>query len=347
MKEVILAKHGTTVAPRTHLRGSVPIDGIFATESIEIVQGGYSAFDEGVTGKRVDHQCLWIDINITDVFGHSMPGPVKHSAHPVNGKDPRTINKFNAAYKEFAIRTGLSRHIFLLEQQAVYPLPAHLQLEAEAIATLHYEGVRHADHKCRKLHFGDAGYTPEFSRLEAALKTRDLLLARRLHKKAVGASIIKRQHIKSKMQTTLSKLYSMDIPTLRKAATKAYKAYRRYWDHADVSRDTWLEDLAKARAANEQVKKLRLRGKAPRVKKKCPTKSQRTAAQLRALRSEESNRRFFSRIKYAIGADQLAGISTVLAQDDEGNWQQQTKHEDITRLRNTSTNTIKRKILRP
>jgi hypothetical protein len=152
----------------------------------------------------------------------------------------------------------VSHRIFLLEQQAVYPLPAHLQLEAEAITNLRYEGVQHADQKCRKLHFGGAAYTPEFSRLEAALKTHHLLLAWRLHTKAVSSSIIKRHHIKSKMKTTLSELYGMDIPTLCKAATEAYKAYRRYWDHTDVSRDTWLEDLAKARAVNEQAKKERL-----------------------------------------------------------------------------------------
>jgi hypothetical protein len=149
----------------------------------------------------------------------------------------------------------------------------------------------------------------------------------------VGSSIIKRQHIKSKMQTTLSELYGMDIPTLRKAATKAYKAYRRYWDHADVSRDTWLEDLAKARAANEQVKKERLRGKAPRVKRRNAPLSlngRRLNSVLFAARNQ-IGLSSFSRIKYDIGADQHAEILMVLAQDDEGNWQQQTKHEDITK----------------
>jgi hypothetical protein len=159
MQEVLLEKHGETVAPRTHIRGSVPIDGIFATESLDILRGGYAAFDEGVKAKRADHRCLWIAVCITAVFCHTMPGPLKHAARQVNGKDPRTIINFNTAYKAFAIRTGLSRHIFALEQQATYPLPVALQVEAEAIAQLRYEGIQHANRRCRTLHFGGAAYT--------------------------------------------------------------------------------------------------------------------------------------------------------------------------------------------
>jgi hypothetical protein len=96
------------------------------------------------------------------------------------------------------------------------------------------------------------------------------------------------------MTTALSQLYAMDIPTRKKAAATAYKAYRRYWAKAGLSRDTWLKDLAKAREANEHAKLERLKGKKPRLKKKCPTRSQRTVAQLRTLKTEESNRRFLA-----------------------------------------------------
>jgi hypothetical protein len=55
MREVLHEKHGASVAPRTHLRGSTPIDGIFVTESLDIIAGGYVAFYQGVKSKRTDH----------------------------------------------------------------------------------------------------------------------------------------------------------------------------------------------------------------------------------------------------------------------------------------------------
>jgi hypothetical protein len=78
---------GAHEAPRTHLRGSRPIDAIFATKSGDIAAGGHAAFDEGVVDKRADHRCLCIDyIKMEDVFGHTMPGPTKFAGHRVKTK---------------------------------------------------------------------------------------------------------------------------------------------------------------------------------------------------------------------------------------------------------------------
>jgi hypothetical protein len=340
MREVILERNGEDVAPRTHIRGQKPIDGIFVTDSIDIINGGYASFDQGVQARRADHRCLWIDIHVVDVFGHRMPGPVKFQARRVNGQDPRTINAFNAHYKAFALRTGLARRIFWLEDHAVYPLPIELHAEAEAIAQLRYEGIQYADKRCRKLHLGGAAYTPEFKSLEATLKTFNLLIAKREHlpkaalspprKCPINSSLIQRQHRASKMALTLSELYQLDLPTLRDKAKRAYKAYRRYWDHSAATRDTWLEDLAKARAAQELRKQAACKGKPPGKRKKAKPFSHRTAAQLRTLRATEQSRKFYARIKRAIGKDQLAGISMVIAPDHNGQLVQKTKHSDIT-----------------
>ena len=72
MQEVILDRHGTN-APATYIEGSLPIDGIFATAAVNIVQGGYTSFADGVQGQRTDHRCLWVDIALTEVFGHITP----------------------------------------------------------------------------------------------------------------------------------------------------------------------------------------------------------------------------------------------------------------------------------
>ena len=45
MKDIIMARHGDQ-APATYIDGSLPIDGIFATAVVNIVQGGYTSFAE-------------------------------------------------------------------------------------------------------------------------------------------------------------------------------------------------------------------------------------------------------------------------------------------------------------
>jgi hypothetical protein len=57
MREVITEFHGDA-GPRTHNRGSKPIYGIFMTQDLYIVQGGYMPFGMGIGS---DHRCLWLD----------------------------------------------------------------------------------------------------------------------------------------------------------------------------------------------------------------------------------------------------------------------------------------------
>ena len=68
MKEAITTKYKSTqgLVPTFQL-GSVPIDGIFVSEVLDIIMGGYFPF--GVS--PLDHRVLWIKIKINSVFGHN------------------------------------------------------------------------------------------------------------------------------------------------------------------------------------------------------------------------------------------------------------------------------------
>jgi hypothetical protein len=58
MREVITEFNGDE-GPRTYNRGSKPIDGIFMTQDLYTVQGGYMPFGMGIGS---DQRCLWLDI---------------------------------------------------------------------------------------------------------------------------------------------------------------------------------------------------------------------------------------------------------------------------------------------
>jgi hypothetical protein len=58
MREVITEFH-VDAGTHTYNRGSKPIDDIFMTQDLYIVQGGYMPFGMGFGS---DHRCLWPDI---------------------------------------------------------------------------------------------------------------------------------------------------------------------------------------------------------------------------------------------------------------------------------------------
>jgi hypothetical protein len=77
LRKVLLERHGP-YAPATYHGGSQPIDGVFASPSIHIAQGGYLEFGYS---PHTDHRGLWIDVHYQIAFGHIMPPIPSHQAH--------------------------------------------------------------------------------------------------------------------------------------------------------------------------------------------------------------------------------------------------------------------------
>ncbi len=60
MSDVVMSTHGSD-APNTHIDGSKPIEGIFATRAVKCVQSGYTAFgDESKANARITDASGWM-----------------------------------------------------------------------------------------------------------------------------------------------------------------------------------------------------------------------------------------------------------------------------------------------
>jgi hypothetical protein len=90
LHEVLLERHGPN-APATYHGGSQPIDGVFASPSIHIVQGGYLEFGYG---PHTDHRGLWIDVHYQIAFGHIMPPIPSHQARRLKTSDPHIVKRY-------------------------------------------------------------------------------------------------------------------------------------------------------------------------------------------------------------------------------------------------------------
>jgi hypothetical protein len=90
MRDVITEFHGDA-GPGTYNRGSKPIDGIFMTQDLYIVQGRYMPFGMGIGS---DHRCLWIDIRTIVLMGQELEQSRKFAARWLKCDNPRVRNKY-------------------------------------------------------------------------------------------------------------------------------------------------------------------------------------------------------------------------------------------------------------
>jgi hypothetical protein len=97
MREIITEFHGDT-GPRTYNRGSKPIDGIFMTQDLYIVQGGYMPFGMGIGS---DQRCPWLDIPTRVLMGQELEQSRKFAAQRLKFDDPRVRNKNIQHYEKY------------------------------------------------------------------------------------------------------------------------------------------------------------------------------------------------------------------------------------------------------
>ena len=117
IREVLLEKYGS--APATYDRGSNPIDGIFMPTTLNIKQGGYLSFGEGIIS---DHCALWVDITYRNAFGHNMPLIMQSTARRLNCKDPKVMQRFLSNYEIYVSLHKLNSKAQEIRDRITFPM---------------------------------------------------------------------------------------------------------------------------------------------------------------------------------------------------------------------------------
>ena len=94
LREALIEKFGN--AQNTHDRGSLLINGIFISEGIQIVQGGYTSHGDYPN----DHRWLWIIIFMQELLGKSMSDRARPIESKAMSKIPSVCDRFNIALNE-------------------------------------------------------------------------------------------------------------------------------------------------------------------------------------------------------------------------------------------------------
>jgi hypothetical protein len=96
---------------------SIPIDGIWCSPGIEIIQAGITGFNP--THLTTNHQMLWVNLTLDSLFGYRPPplAPIYQTGVALN--NPEQIQLLNARFHKARRQHNIPNQIFWLEQRAL------------------------------------------------------------------------------------------------------------------------------------------------------------------------------------------------------------------------------------
>ena len=324
LQEAILQQHGDN-APNTHTKGTKPIDTILISPQIEIASSGYCDFDEGVQGTRVDHRCIWIDINFQSIFGTLPANLTKFEGRRVKSNDPRIVKTFNERMREHIIRNKLDRDINYIFQHVQYPCSKQMAQLMEKAATKRYEAITYADKRARKLRLGNVPFSEKYKIAVNKVILWRLIVDRKKGRK-IRSHTLKKIIKKTKIQQRLSELQALTLEESLRKMKESIQQYRRIKLTAQSERQQWMNELASTRVREMQAETKRRKSLKRKGGKK---KKHQIATIVKTIISNERMRDIFRRVQYAVGKQRLRGITAVEAQSHQGGWEQITDHDKI------------------
>ena len=153
---------------------NIPVDGIWASPSIDCCAAGYYGYGELIIGKT-NHRMIWADFSYESALGFQPPIPSYVQPQHLTLTDPRVIKRYNKVLKKEHFRLRLPQRSFALQSAVPSGLTSQHQKEYETLAHLDKCARSHADKKCRKLSMGAIDFSDSLKIARSAIDLWDLL----------------------------------------------------------------------------------------------------------------------------------------------------------------------------
>ena len=222
-------------APGTYHRGSYPIDGIFTSTTIDMIQGGYLPFGDMPS----DHRTLWIDISYENAFGYKMPSIINPVARRLKSNIPTIRKKFNNDYKLFLRRHHLEERLYSLQSRLTIPIHPDDAKEYESILSVRSDAIKYADKRCRRVFLGAVPFS---DKMKQAMTQIELWKAVKTKQSGARYSMNKLRRLETKAGTKNTLQITPEDVTIN-----LKKALRTYWDikkKGDEYRASFLQSKA-------------------------------------------------------------------------------------------------------
>ena len=155
MKEIV-GEHTGRKLGATYFRGSKPIDAVWATGDIGIVNACVMPTGFGIG----DHRMFIVDIHTESLLGTSPKKIVRPQARRLNCRVLGVVAKYNKCLEELIDRHRLIEKVGMAHHAASTEEKAYQLNKVDAECTQY---MLHAEHKCQKIRSGRIPFSPEAS----------------------------------------------------------------------------------------------------------------------------------------------------------------------------------------
>ena len=243
MREVILGLHkrqGSIETCNTNEKGT-PIDGIFATEGIEILQAGYFPYIDSIS----DHRLLWVDISNESFMGIRNTKLIKAEPKRLKLEDPFLLRRYQERVAELLEKTGVLSRLLSLSQTAQSTgWSPQLTIEYNHLHSLNTKIRFSVEQKIRKLRMGAIPWSPTLQQHINAITMWRLLIKRKQNK-----HYPKRKLRRLLKHQAITDAFDLSLDSLKQQLTDAWAAYKTVKNEAVSLRQEFLQDLAQRKAS--------------------------------------------------------------------------------------------------
>ena len=281
------SRHGTDL-PETHNNGTVLIDEIFYSSTLNATKVGYLEHGESLS----DHRPIWIDFDKSSVIGGKAPLKPTFAARRLKTQDPRIVARYKKRLHEILQQHQvLQRSRALMNSISPTGMTNEQIKEYEALDKCKTLAMKIAEKECRKLKMGEIPWSPKLQRMRRRIEYLTLSLRRKCGRKVHAITLI-RTSKKAELHVEHN-----TVKQIKDQLKDEYKVYRKLKDEGVEERTEYLSSLAEA---------LEKAGKGKR------------ANIVQRLKSEERKRSMFRKLAYINKKVQDLSTKSVTIQTEAG-----------------------------
>eukprot|EP00956_Cyclotella_meneghiniana_P013588 scaffold19721_cov38-Cyclotella_meneghiniana.AAC.6 len=160
LREVTKDRLGS-LCPNTHASGSIPIDGVWATPDVEVVNVKWLSFDESPG----DHRACLVDFTSRSVVGTDGKRIVRPACRRLTSSNQQSVDNYLREMERQWDIHRMDQRLAAIElaSAGVTPLPPETAAAAEKLDRQASEIQRHCEKHCRKIYRSEIPCSPEVS----------------------------------------------------------------------------------------------------------------------------------------------------------------------------------------
>ena len=298
-KEATLASTGTHLTA-THFRGSRPIDAIWTTPDVEIINICAMPIGYGVG----DHRSFILDVSTRSLVGIH-PQPVKRpTARRLNTKIPHCSDNYVNSLESLFIQHKITQKLNSLRESGTSG--STLQHQLDAIDNTISQLMHCAERNCRKLKSGRIPFSPE-----ASLWIKRTLCYRSLLRYWAGKIKNKGNLLRQARRCRINDPLALSIQTIKDRLHECKQRCNFFTKHGHRHRRTHLHSrLHEAKDKGDEDAERRI---------------------LQIIKGEK-DRAFWRRLNWALGKRRGSSIREVQAEDLDGTTTEYTTQSEVQQI---------------